>query len=67
MNVDLILEKLDGLRAELADLAFLLECRGCPDAADVAIMTSARVEEFRAELEAAESDSGHFRWRASFP
>jgi len=50
-----ILVKLDGLRAELVDLAFNLECRGQLDAADVAITTSARVAELREELTAVHS------------
>lgn len=43
-------EKLAGLRAELAELAFALECRGRRDAADVAMTIAARVEEISEEL-----------------
>lgn len=43
-------EKLERLRTELVDLAFTLECRGRPDAADVAIATSARIGELCDEL-----------------
>jgi len=45
-----VLEKLDQLRTELVDLAFVLERRGRLDAADVAISTSARVGELCEEL-----------------
>ncbi len=45
-----VLEKLDELRTELVDLAFELERRGQLEAADVAISTSTRVQEFREEL-----------------
>lgn len=48
-----ILEKLDALRVELSDLAFLLDSRGRADAADVATTTAIRLaelcEEFRPE------------------
>ena len=43
--------KLDQLRTELVDLAFDLECKGRPDAAEVAIATSARIGELAAELQ----------------
>jgi hypothetical protein len=46
-----ILGKLDLLRIELVELAYALECKGQLEAADVAITTSARIEEFRTELE----------------
>ena len=46
----IVVEKLDHLRTELVDLAFALENRGRVDAADVAMMTSARIEELREEL-----------------
>jgi len=46
----IVVEKLDRLRTELVDLAFALENRGRVDAADVAMMTSARIEELREEL-----------------
>ena len=49
-DTNVILEKLDGLRTELVDLAFNLECRGQLDAADVAMTTSARVGELCKEL-----------------
>jgi len=42
--------RLDALRTELAELAFELEQRGRRDAADVAMMVAARVEEIRDEL-----------------
>jgi hypothetical protein len=45
-----VLEKLDHLRGELAELAFTMECRGHLDAADVAIVTSARVTEICDEI-----------------
>ena len=54
---DSILEKLDGLRTELVDLAFVLECRGRIDAADVAITTATRVGELREEVAAASTES----------
>lgn len=53
-----ILGKLDQLRTELVELAYALECKGQLEAADVAITTSARIEEFRAELESGESLAG---------
>lgn len=37
--------QLAGLRTELADLAFMLECKGLFEAADVALAASARVGE----------------------
>ncbi len=52
-NDGLILEKLDGLRTELVDLAFILECRGRLDAADVAMTTSARVAQLCDDLASA--------------
>lgn len=45
-----MLDRLDALRAELADLAYLLERRGRHDAADLAIAVSARVGEICDEL-----------------
>lgn len=42
--------KLDRLRTELIDLAFVLETRGRLEAADVALATSARVGELCDEL-----------------
>lgn len=50
-------EKLRGLRAELADLAFDLERRGRADAADVAGAVAARVGELLAEMETREDDA----------
>ena len=44
------LERLGALRAELADLAYVLESRGRLDAADVAIGIAGRITEIRAEL-----------------
>jgi hypothetical protein len=45
-----LIEKLDRLQAELVELAYSLECKGRIDAADVAVMTSTRVAEMRAEI-----------------
>jgi hypothetical protein len=45
-----ILDKLNGLRTELVDLAFMLDGRGACEAADVAITTSARLAELCAEF-----------------
>ena len=45
-----IIEKLQELRTELVDLAFRLDCQGQATAADVAITTSARVNELCREL-----------------
>lgn len=50
-------QKLDALRAELADLAYRLEKRGRLDAADIAIATAARLGEFRDELVAANTST----------
>jgi hypothetical protein len=60
--------KLDRLRTDLIDLAFVLETRGRLEAADVALATSARVGELCDELacdpcaiaraERVESDAG---------
>lgn len=44
------LKQLDALRAEPADLAFVLETRGRLDAADVTIGIAGRIAEIRAEL-----------------
>ncbi len=46
-----VFEKLDRLRTELVDLAFTLDRRGRPEAADVAMMISGRVSEIREEIE----------------
>jgi hypothetical protein len=43
-------DRLDALRAELADRAFVLESRGRLDAADVANEIAGRVAAIRAEL-----------------
>jgi hypothetical protein len=51
-NATEILEKLDQLRTELVELAYTLDTRGQPDAADVAITTSARIGELCEELAA---------------
>ena len=53
MKATEILEKLHQLRTELVELAYTLDTRGQPGAADVAMTTSARIgelcEEFVAE------------------
>lgn len=49
--------QLDRLRAELVELAFQLDRRGRPEAADVAMTTSARLAELGEAL-AAEEFSG---------
>jgi hypothetical protein len=56
-NATEILEKLDHLRTELVDLAYTLDTRGQVGAADVAMMTSARIGELFEEF-AAERASG---------
>jgi hypothetical protein len=43
-------EKLEELRTQLIDLAFVLERRGQVEAADVAIATSSRIDELCEEL-----------------
>jgi hypothetical protein len=43
-------DKLDEMRTQLVDLAFVLERRGQIEAADVAITTSARLRELCGEL-----------------
>jgi len=48
------LERLDALRTELADLAYVLESRGRLDAADVATGIAGRVAEIRTELSGVE-------------
>ncbi len=45
------MQRLISLRTELTDLAYRLECRGQVDAADVAVVTAARIGELSAELE----------------
>ena len=52
-NTTEILEKLDRLRTELVELAYTLDTRGQLDAADVAMMTSARIAELYEELNVA--------------
>jgi hypothetical protein len=47
----ILLQKLAQLRAELVELAFTMDRRGHPDAADVAMMVSARVGELCEEFE----------------
>lgn len=56
-----LLDKLDRLRTELVELAYSLECKGQLEAADVAITTSARIEEFRSELESAQPGAARCR------
>jgi hypothetical protein len=46
-----LLQKLTKLRTELVELAFTMDRRGRPEAADVAMMVSARVEELCEEFE----------------
>lgn len=46
----ILLQKLAQLRAELVELAFTMDRRGHPDAADVAMMVSARVGELCEEF-----------------
>jgi len=46
----LLLKKLDALRTELVDMAFVLDRRGSPEAADVALTISSRVVELCEEL-----------------
>lgn len=46
------LQELDQLRTELVELAYTLDLRGRPDAADVAMTTSARIRELCDELTA---------------
>jgi len=45
-----VVGKLTGLRTELIDLAYVLERRGRPEAADVAMTISARLQEICDEL-----------------
>lgn len=47
-----VLEKLDRLRSELVEMAFLLDRRGRLEAADVAMQISGRVGEIQEELAA---------------
>lgn len=47
-----VFEKLDRLRSELVEMAFLLDRRGRPEAADVAMQISGRVGEIQEELAA---------------
>jgi hypothetical protein len=50
----IVVEKLNRLRDELVELAFQLDQRGRPEAADVALATSGRIAELCAELESGE-------------
>jgi hypothetical protein len=50
LTADLVLQRLDDLRKETADLAFVLETSGRIDAADVANMMGARLAELHEEL-----------------
>jgi len=50
LPADLVIRKLDDLRTEMADLAFVLESGGRIDAADVANMIGARLTELSEEL-----------------
>lgn len=52
-DVSETLKKLDQLRTELVDLAYVLDTRGQRVAADVAMTTSARIGELGEELAAA--------------
>jgi hypothetical protein len=54
----LIRDKLAELRTQLVDLAFVLERRGHAEAADVAITTSARLNEICDEWMEPESSTG---------
>jgi len=49
-NAPVILEKLQRMRVELIDQAFVLECQGRLDAADVAISTASRLAGMCEEL-----------------
>jgi hypothetical protein len=53
-----VFEKLDRLRTELAELAFTLDRRGRPEAADVAMQISGRVGEIRDEIAAGRGEPG---------
>jgi hypothetical protein len=53
----LLLVKLDGLRTELVDLAYSLECQRRLDAADVAMTISARIGELTEECAVSELQS----------
>ena len=52
VDTRLALAELDALRTELADLAFTLETRGQPEAADLANATSRRIGEIRDRIRA---------------
>ncbi len=45
-----LLDRLDALRVELVDLAYVLERRGRRDAADLALAVAGRVGEFHTEF-----------------
>lgn len=53
----LLLARLDGLRTELADLAYELEGRGRLDAADVVNSIAARMDEIQDEFAAGDLPS----------
>jgi hypothetical protein len=50
MSAAALLEKLGSLRAELAELAFTLDREGSREAADLAMVTSARLDELCVEF-----------------
>lgn len=52
----LILRKLHGLQTELVELAFTLDRRGRPEAAEVAITLSGRLGELCEELDGAAAE-----------
>lgn len=54
----IVLGKLGGLRAELVEMAFVLDRRGRPEAADVAMTLSAQLEELCDELGEGDAASG---------
>lgn len=53
-----VLGRLDALRVELVDLAYLLERRGRRDAADLAVAVSGRIGEIHDELAAGPAGPG---------
>lgn len=55
---DAVAARLDALRAELAELAYALDRRGQPEAADVAVWASGRLAELRADLSGPPAPSG---------
>jgi hypothetical protein len=50
MNAAVLIAKIGSLRAELAELAFTLDREGSREAADVAMVTSARLDELCVEF-----------------